>query len=565
MIVTHRPAAKGAGRALGRGRPPLALAAVASLVGLVFFFPGLYVLYRSIQLGAEVGETWSEIRAPLWRTVLLATCVSGTGAVLGTGLAFITSRTDVIGRRALRVLLVLPLVFPSFVGAAAVVTSLAPGGLTHELLGLVGVSPPRRFRGFVPAWFVLSMFTYPYVFLPVAARFETLRSSLEESARLLGQTPWQAFRRVTLPQLRPSIIASSMLVFLYTISDYGAVQILGYDTLTRVVFSTLISNRAVSFSSGLAVLVLAWAVALRERSAVARTNVDIQAERSARPRHSDLGAARIPASAAAWAVVVAALVMPLATLLVWSSRGIFDGRVDLSSLIGPAVTTATTGAVTGMLAIVVVLPVALLGVRHPSVVSRAVGVFVIGGFAVPGVVIALALVFWALSFPGVGFLYQTLPLLVLAYLVHFGAQALGATESAVRAVPDRLRESARLLDASRLERWRRVDMPLMRPGLTAGAGLVLLSAVKELPATLLLAPTGFDTLATEIWGSFEEGFYADAATSSLLLVAVSGVLSWWLILRRTELISGVDENPVHDERTQPHDAARNLDSGRTVG
>ena len=399
----------------------------------------------------------------------------------------------------------------------------------------------------MPAWLILTLFTYPYVLLSVLARFRTLRTTLEENARLLGQTQWHAFRRVTLPQLRPAIAAGALLVFLYTISDYGAVQILGYDTLTRVVFSTLISNQAVSFSSAFAVLLLAWGVASQERRAMAKVAADDRAEGVGRRRPIRLGRATGPALLASWFVVVVALVTPVLTLMIWSGRGIANGRVDLLELAGPAATTAITGLVTGLLAILVVWPVAVLGVRFPGSVSRVVGTLVVAGFAVPGVVIALALVFWALNFPGASVVYQTLPLLIVAYLIHFGAQALGATEGAVRSVPDRLREASRLLDASSVERWIRIDLPLMRPGLTAGAGLVLLSTVKELPATLLLAPTGFDTLATEIWGSFGEGFYASAATSSLVLVAVSGLLTWWFVLREQLAGSGLDEDSIHHE------------------
>ncbi len=543
---------------------------MALVVGALFFFPGGYVVYRTADLGADLADTWAEVRDPLWRTLLLATVVSASGAVVGTTLAFVLARTDLPARRLLRVLLVLPLVFPSFVGATAVVTSLAPGGLTHDLLDLVGIDAPRRFRGFVPAWLVLTMFTYPYVLLPVMARFQTIRTSLEESARLLGSSPFSAFVRVTLPQVRPSITAGAMLVFLYTISDYGAVQILGYDTLTRIVFATLLSDQALSFASALAVLLIAWLVATRERRSAAAAGSDERRDAGAEQRPVALGRATAPVLVLVWGVVAAALVMPMATLVVWSSRGLADGRVDLGELVTPTVSTAVIGVATGMLAIVVVLPIAVLGVRYSSWVSRLVGVLVVGGFAVPGVVIALALVFWALRFPGASFLYQTMPLLIVAYLVHFGAQALGAAEGAVRSVPLRLRESSRLLDASVVERWRRIDVPLMRPGLTAGAGLVLLSTVKELPATLLLAPIGFETLSTEIWGSFGEGFYAAAATSSLVLVAVSGLLTWWLVLRaQPELfgrsISGVDQDAIGDERTEPDHRTADLDGGRPVG
>ena len=134
---------------------------------------------------------------------------------------------------------------------------------------------------------------------------------------------------------------------------------------------------------------------------------------------------------------------------------------------------------------------------------------------------------------GFGWLYQTLGLLVIGYVIHFGSQALASSEQAVRAVPDRVREQAQLLEPNAWRRAATVEFPLMRPGLVAGGGLVMLATLKELPATLLLAPPGFVTLATEIWGGFGEGFYAETGAASLLLIALSTALTWLLVLRPT--------------------------------
>ena len=159
----------------------------------------------------------------------------------------------------------------------------------------------------------------------------------------------------------------------------------------------------------------------------------------------------------------------------------------------------------------------------------------LGGFAVPGLVIALSLAFWALNVPLFDRLYQTTPLLITAYVVHFGAQAMRSTEVAVASVPRRVGESARLLGASPAAAGADgATLPLMRPGLLAGAGLVLLSTVKELPATLLLAPIGLETLATRVWGAFEGGFLAEAGLASIVLVVASGALTWLLVLRRAD-------------------------------
>lgn len=509
---------------------PSPLGVLGLLIGTFFAIPAGFVVARTVALDAAIGDTWREIDGPLWRTIQLAVLVSVSAAVIGTLLAWVTVRTDLPFRRAWRVALVLPLVLPSFVGAGAFIAGLAPGGIIHDALSAIGITPPRRFRGLGASWFVLTAFTYPYVLLPVSARLSSLRSSHEEGARMLGFGPWQAFRRVTLPELRPAILAGALLVFLYTLSEFGAVQLLGYDTLTRVIFASRQANRAVSFAAALALLVLAAIVVIIERRFRGRFAPDAKAT-STPHRPTELGWRRVPATATCAAVLAAGIVIPVVSLATWAQRGISNGSIDYANLVSPAVNTALVSVIAAVITVVVVLPIAIETTRRPSFVSAASASAVLGGFAIPGLVIALALAVIALNTPGVGWLYQSMALLIIGYVIHFGSQALASTEQAVRAVPERVREQARLLEPSATRRAVLVDFPLMRPGLVSGAGLVMLATIKELPATLLLSPVGFATLATEIWGGFEEGFYAETGVASLLLIAVSATLTWLLVLR----------------------------------
>jgi iron(III) transport system permease protein len=203
--------------------------------------------------------------------------------------------------------------------------------------------------------------------------------------------------------------------------------------------------------------------------------------------------------------------------------------------VDPATSTAWISVVTAVVAVATVLPVAYLTTRHRSRAGGPANALVTSGFALPGLVIALSVIALATSGPDPVFaLYRTFPLLVLAYVVHFGAQSMRAAQVAIAAVPDRLDDAARMLGARKLRRLATVDLPLMLPGLAAGAGLVLLSTMKELPATLLLSPFGFETLATRMWLATEDGFLAEAGLTSLVLVAVSGLLTWALVVRRAD-------------------------------
>lgn len=505
-------------------------------IGAVFAGPAAFVVWRTLRLGASLPETLGEVPAPLWRTIQLAVLVSATTAILGTGLAWLTMRTDLPLRRWWRVILVLPLVLPTFVGAAAFIAGLAPGGVIYDTLDLVGVTPPRRFRGLGASWLVLSAFTYPYVLLPVMARFVSLRTSLEESGRLLGLSATQTFVRVTLPQLRPAILGGSLLVFLYTVSDFGAVQLLGYDTLTRVIYATRQTNRALSFAAATVLLILALGIVALERSRRGVVTPDDRAAANIAPPVR-LGWRALPALTACGFVAAIGLAVPLLSLGTWARRGLIDGRVSFNELVDPAISTATVAVTAAVLAVLVVLPIAVGSIRRPHPTSHVSSVAVVVGFAIPGLVIALALAVLTLNTPLLNRFYQSMGLLIVAYIIHFGSLALAGTESAVRAVPAGLRESSKLLEPRRVRRAFRIDMPLMRPGLAAAGGLVMLSTLKELPITLLLSPIGFSTLSTNIWSSYEEGFYAATGLASLVLVAMSAVLTWILVLRPSEAVS----------------------------
>lgn len=502
--------------------------------------PLLWLALRNVQLGATVNAALGgEGLRPLVNSLLLGLSVAAATAVIGTAAAWFTVRTNLPGARVWNLILPLPLVIPSFIGAFTLLAAFAPGGLLDRVVG-GGASLPKL-QGFWGAFAVLTLLTYPYVFLPVSARLRQLPASLEESARLLGRGGWSAFVSVVLPQARTAVFAGALLVFLYTVSDFGAVQLLRYDTLTRVIYATRL-DQATSLAFSLQLGVLAVGVVAAERVLV-RTQQPT-GPRVARPLRVTLGRARWIAIAGVATVAMLSLIAPLLVLLYWAVRGVLIGSAraaavsaDPLSLVAPLINTTLAGVSAAVVAVAVVLPVAYLTVRHRGLVAALCNALVVGGFALPGLVVALALASFTLRGPlFVGPLYQTLVLLILAYTVHFGAQTLRAAQVAVAAVPPRVGDAARTLGAAGWRRLLRIDIPLMLPGLGAGAGLVLLSAMKELPATLLLAPPGFTTLATRIWNAQEDAFWADASLASLVLIALSGVLTWLLVIRRFDAL-----------------------------
>jgi iron(III) transport system permease protein len=513
---------------------------VSAVVACLFATPLAYLAVRGLTEGGTLA-VWASgaTLGPLARTLLLGVSVAAASAVLGTALAWLVARTDLPGRRAARLLLPLPLVMPSFIAAFALLAAFAPGGLLAGLLEPLGVERLPAFEGFWGALYVLTLFTYPYVYLPVAARLGQLPASLEESARLLGRGPAAVFRTVVAPQAAGAVWAGTLLVFLYTISDFGAVQLLRYHTLTSSIYASRVFDRPGALAQSLLLGLLAVVVVAAERSATRGARPGRLAA-GVRSLWVPLGRWRAPAVALVAGVVGLALVAPVGVLAFWAVRGLAAGSTragalvtDAGELALPAAHTAAMAVLAALVALAAVVPVAYLTVRHASRLAGTANAVIVGGFAVPGLVVALALAFWTLQAPWpLAALYQTQALLVFAYVVHFGSQALRAAQVAVAAVPSRLDDAARTLGAGRLRRLRTVDLPLATPGLLAGAGLVLLSTMKELPATLLLAPPGFETLATRIWNATEDAFLADASLASLFLLALSGVLTWFLVVRR---------------------------------
>ena len=525
---------------VGTGRPTPALTFVALAIAALFAVPGGYVLWRTATAQVDHLDllTSAATLDPLWRTVQLAVLVSTTAALLGTGLAWLTTRTDLPLKRFWRIVVPLPLVYPSFVGAAAFLSGLTPGGIVHDLAGAIGFDLNLRLHGLFGAWLVLTLFTYPYVYLPVAARLAALPRGLEENARLLGDRPRTVFRRIVFPQITSSVAAGALLVFLYTVSDFGAVHLMRFETLTQTIFRTRLFDQDRSFTLAFLLLALALLVIATERT-VARRGARSAIISNQPALQVPLGRMKPLALTAISFVVGLALFAPAISLADWGlfgwlrdQNGTTALRMDWSDVIVPTWNTIWISLVAAAAAIAAMLPIAYLLARHRSRTGDLVNTVVVAGFAIPGLVVALSLMFWTLHASPFEFLIGSLPVLVFAYVVHFGAQALRTSQVAVSTVPKQMDDAARLLGARKFRRFFTVDLPLMTPGLAAGGGLVMLSTMKELPATLLVAPIGFRTLAVEIWSTYEALYLPETALLALVLVGISALLTWLLVVRR---------------------------------
>ncbi|HUY56781.1 MAG TPA: iron ABC transporter permease [Candidatus Micrarchaeaceae archaeon] len=490
-----------------RRRTPRALLVVSCLVALLLLLPLAFLLLEARQVG------WSQLSSLLFRQltmtllgnlVQLAVVVTALAATIGTGAAWCVERTDLPFRRTLAMLLVLPLAIPDFVVA----------------FGWVSVLP--AVSGYGGAVLVMTSGLYPLVYLPVSASLRGADPSQEETARTLGLGPWQAFWRVTLRQVRPTILAGCLLVSLALLAEYGAFEILGYQTFTTEIFTEFQVgfNTPAACALSLVVvliglLILAGEGSLRDRGRVARAAHNSRRSISRRR----LGRWRWPAVGAIGGVIASALGMPLGVIAYWLVRG-GSSTLPQSATVASAVAhTVLYGAAAAAIATVLAVPVALLAARSslPGVRLLERSTYVVQGL--PGLVIALALVFFALHYlPGV---YQTSGLLIGAYSILFFPLAYVAVRASALQAPLALEEVARSLgNRPLMVRWR-VTLPLIAPGLAAAFCLVFLSAVTELTATLILVPTGVQTLATQFWAFTGNVSYGAAAPYAAAMVAIS--------------------------------------------
>jgi iron(III) transport system permease protein len=484
------------------------------LIAAVLALPLIFLLIEASASGAAADARliFRPLTAELlWNTVRLTVVVTALCGVIGTAAAWTVERTNVPGRKIWAVLVVVPLAIPDFV------VSFGWASLWTWIHG---------FRGAV---IVMTLAVYPLVYLPVAASLRGTDPGQEEVARSLGSGRVRTFVRITLGQARGAILGGCLLVAMVMLAEYGAFEIVGYQTFTTEIFTEI--NVAFSLPAAcalalvlvlLSLIVLAAEGRARGRGRVSRSGP--LAQRVSAPQQ--LGKAKIPALAGLVALTGLSLGVPVGSSVYWIATA---GHPSLTGVSMPsaALSTALYGLLSGGLATLMALPVALLAVRHPGRARRFLERSTYLVLAVPGVVIALALSYFTERYLG-GFGYQTAPLLILAYAIMFFPLALVGVKASLARAPVSLDEVARSLGQPRLAVLFRVTLRLTGPGLVAAFCLVFLSVITELTATLILIPTGVQTLASQFWVYETNLSYGQAAPFALVMIAVAAIPSWVL-------------------------------------
>jgi len=497
-----RPASVDAG---GR-RPGPALVGVVAVLVAATFVPLGYVAWSVVSTGPS--EVYGLVVRPrvlelLVNTVGLVVVTVPLCVVLGVGAAWLVERTDVPGRALWRPLLVAPLAVPAFVNSYA------------------WVSVVPSLHGFWAGVLVATTSYFPFVYVPASATLRRLDPAMEESARALGSSPAGAFWRVVLPQLRLAILGGGLLIGVHLLAEYGAFAMLRFPTLTTAIFEQFQSTFDGAAGSTLAGVLVLLCLVLLAAEAGARGTARYARIGSGAARHLSphrLGARAIPCLAALALLTALALGVPTWTIARWLWIG-GSGVWDLGEIASTTTQTAGLAAVAAAATTVLAFPFAWVAVRYRGLLARFVEGCNFVTSSMPGIVSALALVTVAIRVAPP--LYQTVTLVLAAYVLQFMPRAMVNLRSGLAQIPPGIEEASRSLGVSPTRTFLRVTLRLTAPAAAAGASLVFVAVATELTATLLLAPTGTNTLAMRFWSLSSELDYAAAAPYALLLVALS--------------------------------------------
>ena len=507
------------------------------LVVLIAVIPLGYVVLNSWQLSTErwLGLWSSRLPGLLWNTLSLAVLVAAGSFLLGVSAAWLIVRRTFPGRRLAIWLLVLPLTIPTYVFAHIYTVLLEPDGwlgrLWQGLFGLDAAIP--ELYNVIGVSFVLSLAGFSYVFLLVRDALSRSHQNIEEAARIQGASPSQVFWRISLPMLRPAIAAGLALVVLHVLSDFGAVSMLRYQTFTLSIYLQMNGRFDFQAAAGLSFILICLSLTFLILERFFRKRQRYYSGAQSRKVEPQAAGSIEQVMIWLWLGLIAtfAFILPLAWMLVWSWDAWMQQLID-QAFWGYAKNSLLISMLAACVAVVAALPVALYQAKRRNLLSQTCVHLASIGFVLPGPVIALGILGFVLAvFPNI---YGGLLVLVLAMVIRFLPLAVQSQESAVQQLTPSVEQAGRSLGAGPLRNLWQIILPMMRGGLISAWVLVFIDTLKELPATLLLRPTGFDTLPVRIWIEASEEMLELAAPAALMLVIGTLPVLWFLMRPATE-------------------------------
>jgi iron(III) transport system permease protein len=499
----------------GLASPNFALNSAVALVLAFTLLPFIYIALRAFEkplpeiLDLLLRAKTLQVLGTTTALLLIVVAVNiFFGTLIAAGLHFIR-----LPKAHLFILpTILPLAIPSYV-------------FTYTWLALV-----PSMSGLYAAAFILILTTMPYMLLAILVSLRRIDSSLIEVARTLGLSRTAIFFKVVLPQIRSSISAGALLSGLYVMSDFGAVSLLNVETLTvsiQNMFKASYDRSAASVISIILILASIIFITFNEKLKDSSAKENISKRLMAKNTRINNSGLKVALLLSIGIYTLLAVVIPIYVLI---SRFIGNPNpIDFARLVETAISTISVAALGALIALLISAPLGLLISTHAGRYSRFAERVILIGHALPGVIIGLALVSLGSK---LGPLYQSTLLLAFAYALLFLAKAVASMTSALQLVPSTLKEVAATLGKSKSRVTTSVVFPIALPSIGLGTLLVFLTAMKELPATLMLRPTGMDTLATQIWSYSSINRFNDAAPYALLLVLIAAIPTFLLSVPR---------------------------------
>lgn len=505
----------------------------AGIVVLIASIPLAFVIYSSGQLSAQrwAGLWTGRLPELLANTLSLAVLVAMGSFILGVSSAWLIARREFVGRNIAGWLLILPLTIPTYVSAHIYTTLLEEEGwlgqLWKKIFGQDSVVPDLYNVGGVAL--VLSLTGFSYVFLLVRAALTRSSKNLEDAARIHGQTAFGVFNNITLPLMRPAIVAGLAVVVLHVLSDFGAVSMLRFQTFTLSIYSQMSGRFDHQAAAGLSLVLVCLSLTFLILERVFRSRQRFYASGQARLVEAKPATATEQVFIWLWLglIVAVSVGLPLAWMVVWSwdawLKGLIDGEFwQYARNSGIASFAAAT------LTVCIAFPIALYQARRHSLASNSFVQLSNVGFVLPGPVVALGVTTFMLA--TLPFAYGTLAALFMALMIRFLPLAVHSQEAAMQQLTPSIEQAGRVLGAGPFENLWRVTLPMIRGGMISAWVLVFIDVLKELPATLLLRPIGFDTLPVRIWIEASEEMLELAAPAALTLV-IGTLPALWIMMR----------------------------------
>ncbi|MDA9601921.1 iron ABC transporter permease [Candidatus Actinomarina] len=513
-------------------KTPKALIITNFIILITFLLPTFYLIWRFLTFTrsyVSFFRSWNVFDL-LLNTMLLFIFVVISSLILGLLISIILVRFNIPGSKILFTLSVLPLVIPSYIGALTYVSAFSPKGLFVQLFSRVGINEIAGIDGFFGSWLVLTLFTYPYVVLICSSALRNLDSTVEDAARSLGKNRFNVYTQVVIPRLKKSIIFSGLLVGLYVISDFGAVSLMRYSTLTKAIYSyyefNINGDPVIFYSSILIVLALLISFIQRgseeARSAKVSGTPKISEKTNLSPRSKVLIYTFLSL------VIFSGLILPISVLSYWLIRGLSAGN-SVRAVFGGVLGSLSVSLLAALFSVIVSTPIIIMVSQYRSKFGNVLERIMLALYGLPHISVGVAILFITIKiFPSI---YQSFTALIISYLIVFLPQAIGAGQASMEQVKSNYLDASAGLGMSKLKSFYRITLPLIYRGLFAGGALVFLSTMKELPQTLLLRPTGLNTMAIDIWSYASEGLFTQAAFSSFILLAISAIPTYILSTR----------------------------------